>query len=100
MEKKIKDRNQSTILLRDFFCSTKEPNLKFIGPIYTKNFISYFVPIGYSNQYLIYICLRDSYTNVIKSFLISGRRLDIKKRVYYTMVNLEDSRIKGGEFNC
>ena len=96
MKKVFTDKNNSTIQKRDFFCSTVEPNRKDIGPIYTKNYISHFKPIGYSNQCLIFICLKDSKNDVIKSFIISGRMLDIKKRVYYTMKILESK----GEIKC
>ncbi len=94
---KITDLN-TKVSQEGFLSSDKEPNLRAdIEDIWTRHFIAHFHNASTIEHhfYYVHICTRGSKNSIIKSFLISDKNEHyLKKRVYYTMLQLEAK--KGG----
>lgn len=93
----FKPKTYNNISQEGFLNSFKESDLRNIELIYSKNFIAFFQQMYKDSfQYRVNICFSAPKLTVIKTLILKGNTLGIKRFMYHYMLMYEDIRIRGG----
>ena len=99
MSVKIKYRTNENISQYGFINPKGSNIVREISPLRTRNFICFFQHLK-KKHYRVIICFSSAELTVLKTFILSGFTLNIKRFVYAYMLRHEDNRMRGWKPKC